>query len=423
MENRVYKGSWWLQPTPDDVLMGELTVEPNGKMHLELYGSFSFKNIGSLLECKTENVIFGRCYAPQSKVVDITLFDCSVSFRYNVGSKYPITKYSCLYALVGIHTDSMVTPCFFEASVNYKELSYWCPPHLICKNISDRNILVSIDNSHENDCLASVPLDNGLILKLVQHYDYSATFTKTEISQKTIIKFDKNGMCVHDVLLNTIKFDWFMSLATLSPVEHKSITLFSKEKSQTFDNGEKFYHSIELITCLYRYDESIEVKFTDFLFNYNDVSSDFELMYQKFYSDDSIAQIWSNFVDCLEKKPLFTSNDFLVVAQAIDGFSIRFRKESGYLEQLNGLLEEFHNIRKVKLTKDDLIKARGSRDYFTHILKIEKKTKKNAIDGAELYYLTCKLRILLICCLMDYLGMDKNKINELMNKSDSRILK
>ena len=85
--------------------------------------------------------------------------------------------------------------------------------------------------------------------------------------------------------------------------------------------------------------------------------------------------------------------------------------------------DEFKDICQIKLTDDDLKCARGSRDYYSHILKLEKKAKKNALEGAKLYDLTRKLRVLLVCCALSFLGMDNQKINGLLNKCDNSILR
>ena len=183
------------------------------------------------------------------------------------------------------------------------------------------------------------------------------------------------------------------------------------------------YHPIELVTFLYLDDVQESYKQRDFLFQFADVAQELGQMLGKLYTDKSIAQIWSNLVDSLENKRVFTSNDFLVVIQALDGFSIRFRKEQAFLPQLTALRDEFNDIKKLSLSDEDLKAARGSRDYYSHILKLEKKKKRNALEGWELFDLTKKLRVLLICCVLNFMGMKNDKINQLLNKSNSDFLK
>ena len=75
------------------------------------------------------------------------------------------------------------------------------------------------------------------------------------------------------------------------------------------------------------------------------------------------------------------------------------------------------------MTDEDLEAANGSRNYYSHILKLEKKEDKHALEGWELLNLTKKLRVLLICCVLNFMGMDNDKINQLLNKSNNSLLR
>jgi hypothetical protein len=39
------------------------------------------------------------------------------------------------------------------------------------------------------------------------------------------------------------------------------------------------------------------------------------------------------------------------------------------------------------------------------------------VDGIDLIILTKKLRILLVCCILNFIGIDNEKINEIFNKT------
>jgi hypothetical protein len=47
---------------------------------------------------------------------------------------------------------------------------------------------------------------------------------------------------------------------------------------------------------------------------------------------------------------------------------------------------------------------------------------KHIVDGIELFDLTHKLRKLLICCLLQFIGFDYSQINEIFNNSNSSFL-
>lgn len=422
-ENRVYKGYWWLPSLPDDQVSGTLTIESVGDMRLELYGGFGLEKEGVSFERETDKVIYGRCYAPNGHMKDITLFDCHSAINLNFSSNFPITRYICFYALIGYHTESMNNDAFFEARVEFPELAYWCPPNNITTYFKDSSITITLNTSHENYTLASVKLDDDITLNLNQECSYKPDYPQVYIDQATTLEIQKEGISGINVLSTARSFERFLSLAMLSPVEHGKITLRARDNCQETEKGETYYHSIELVTHLYRNGNSAVVKSYEMLFKHADVERDFENMYKRFATNKSITQIWSNLIDSLEKKRVFTSNDFLVVAQALDGFAIRFRSEKGVEEEFKDLRNEFSDIKRLKLTDQDLKEAAGSRNYYSHILKLEKKEKKQALEGAKLLELTRKLRLLLICCLLNFLGMDNNKINELINKCNHSIMR
>ena len=423
MENeRIYKGFWWLPSSSDKQVAGTLTVDSDGNVKLELLGSFLHDNELFDFEVDDEAVILGRCYDHKSNMKDISLIRCRSSYTMNIGSTFPITRYTCRYALIGIHIESMDDMSFFKAHVGFKEMFYWCPPTNIQTCFNHKTISVIIDiEENENKIKASLALEDETKLLIKEAASYKPDYPDVNISQSTFWEIQKEDISANQVLDITNGFERFLSLATLMPVEHGEITLFSKHIYQELRDGVNFYHPIELITPLYKSDKIYKIEPYDFLFEYEDIADDFGSLFKKLYSDKSIAQILSNLIDSFEKKRTYTSNDFLVVAQALDGFAMRFRQENSLFEEYKSLRNEFDGIKKLKLTDEDLKSAVGSRDYYSHILKIEKKAHKHALDGVDLYHLTKKLQILLICCVLNFMGVSNDRINKLLNKSNNTL--
>lgn len=425
MEERIYKGYWWLPSEPEEQIAGVLAIDSRGNVKLELYGCFGPADDYVIFDRKDDPAIFGRCYTPDSKMTDVSLIGCSSALTLNFSENtFPLTRYTCQYALIGIHCQKMEDAMFFKAHVDFKELAFWCPPKNVTFTMRDDSISVSIETKvDEKAPLASVNLDGGVKIQLKEGATYKPDYPKLYIDQSTYVEILKDDMNAMLALSTSRMFERYLSVATLAPVEHGKIMLYSKQKSQELEGGKVIYHPIELVTYLYLDNVQDSYKQRDFLFQYADVAQDLGQMLGKLYTDKSIAQIWSNLVDSLEKKRVFTSNDFLVVIQAIDGFAIRYRKEQKLLPELQALREEFKDIKKLKLTDKDLEAANGSRNYYSHILKLEKKEDKHALEGWELFDLTKKLRVLLICCVLNFMGMDNDKINQLLNKCDNSLLR
>ena len=425
MEKRIYKGYWWLPSEPEEQIAGALAIDSRGNVKLELYGCFGPADDYVIFDRKDDPVIYGRCYTPDSKMTDVSLIGCSSALTLNFSENtFPLTRYTCQYALIGIHCQKMEDAMFFKAHVDFKELAFWCPPKNVTFTMRDDSISVSIETEvDEKAPLASVDLDGGVKIQLKEGATYKPDYPKLYIDQSTYVEILKDDMNALLALSTSRMFERYLSVATLAPVEHGKIMLYSKQKSQELEGGKVIYHPIELVTYLYLDNVQDSYKQRDFLFQYADVAQDLGQILGKLYTDKSIAQIWSNLVDSLEKKRVFTSNDFLVVIQALDGFSIRFRKEQDFLPQLTALRDEFTDIKKLSLTDEDLKAARGSRDYYSHILKLQKKEKRNALEGWKLFDLTKKLRVLLICCVLNFMGMDNDKINQLLNKCENSLLR
>ena len=71
---------------------------------------------------------------------------------------------------------------------------------------------------------------------------------------------------------------------------------------------------------------------------------------------------------------------------------------------LEAIISEFSDIDKLK---DDNIKIKqvvDSRHYYSHFMN--KSKKPNTLDGWKLYNLTFKLRKLLICCILKFIGFN-----------------
>lgn len=113
--------------------------------------------------------------------------------------------------------------------------------------------------------------------------------------------------------------------------------------------------------------------------------------------------------------------DFLIVVQAIEGFHIRFRKEVSLTETMNQLIEEFSDIYKIKQDTINVREVVDSRNYYSHFM--DRKKKKHIVDGYDLYILTIKLKRLLVCCLLNFIGFENDEINMILTKSSNPLFR
>ncbi len=423
MENRIYKGKWWIPPNPDNKVSGYLTIQPNGVVKLELIGAFEQEEKGFEFE-REDTVIYGHCLATNNHAKVISLFDCHAASTWNPSLPFTITRYTCRYALIGIHMETMNAAAFFKAQIHYDELTYWCPPKSIRWGHSESEISFAVKTAEdETSTLATIHLDDGSTLNLKGNgnYNHPKDFA-IYADQLTCLEVLKEDMSADEAMMMARQMERFLSLATLLPVEHTEIWLYSKEKCQTGEKGEIYYHAIELVTYLYK-DKPDKIQDHNFLFKHEDVADVFPDMFKRMYTSKNISLIWTLLLDSLEKKRIFTSNDFLLVAQALDGFAKRFRTGKHIGNEFTELRDEFRDIGRLNLTDEDLREAAGSRNYYSHVLRVDLKEDKKAQDGLKLYDLMGRLRVLLICCVLDFLEMDHAKINQVLNGCNSQVVR
>ena len=131
---------------------------------------------------------------------------------------------------------------------------------------------------------------------------------------------------------------------------------------------------------------------------------------------EKIAPISSYLIDSLQKINRFDVPDFLIIAQALDGYHKRFvNKKNGkdhkkYEDGIRILLEQFKDVKCIQKCHIDPQVLTQSRDKYSHLLLDEDKPL--AVKGEGLFRLTEKCKILLTCCILNMLGLTNEEINQ-----------
>lgn len=147
---------------------------------------------------------------------------------------------------------------------------------------------------------------------------------------------------------------------------------------------------------------------------------------EKWMSDsDNLKPMKHHLVDSMVYKPVVGSVYFLQVVQAIEGVWWRFKDESYKADKnisrrrqtplttiISETLDSLSDISKVSSMDIDIEAVVDSRNYYSHFVDRSKKPK--TLDGMELYSLTEKLRIVLLCLILELLGLSHLEINEVV---------
>lgn len=428
------KGYWWLPSSPEDVVAGILTYTPNDSIKLELIGQLNPQTsaVEEFINREDENVIYGF----SSDAKEISLLNCSPSGgSLNFNCKFPIQRYKCQHLIIGAHITSLDTPFFFKTQVDIPYLSLWATPNSIEntifyneKDVEKYSILFKAGGNH----IDHVDIEN-FRLSIDGVVNYKGEYFEPKIKQKTLITLtNTSDFSLKDALSKIFLFEQFLSFAALRPIESKKVVLFNKLKYQDLDNGDKHFVPIEYIRVYHgietNHEQNISQRWS-FLFSYDVIKEEFKTIIKKWYSEHGdINPIRHHLIECVRPKGTFSSVDFLIVIQGIEGFWWRFRDKDYRHEHhssrtnlytiIEELVNEFKDIDRLRLNEININEVVDSRHYFSHF--VPKDKKPYAKDGLELFELTRKIRKLLICCLLNFVGFTNDQISKIINDSDSK---
>ena len=411
-----FKGLWWLPEDIENQVSGTLIVK-NNKIVLETIGIFgSDSPIDHFAggNVPQHDVIWGI----SSEAKEISVFNCYESMTLNTDCPFPVAKYCVQIVAVGKHIKSLGEVGNYDVKAYIEELSYWFRPNIIHIGQQDKNLTFSTDIENANQI--AVTLDDSCKLELEGEVNIShgKTGMQVEINQMSTLSF----ACSKPISMNDAKhyvflFEQFLSFATLSPVQSDRFLLIDKDKDGILTKNK----TIEIYE---KKDERLNdpERFWEFLFVYETIKDSFSSIICKWYAEKDMFPIRAHLIDSVGHRRTFCSNDFLIVAQAVEGFYCRFRKDGQNLTTiLQNLRNEFSDISILELSDDDIKCIRDSRHYFSHLLPPGKR--EHVVDGHELYNLTHKLRKLLLCCMLNFVGFNNQVINGIFSKSYNSYLR
>ncbi len=436
-----YKGYWYLPSSSEKKVAGILTYIPSDKITLELIGAFD-NSLSSLFETKEEKVIYGKT----SDAKEVTLLQCFQCSSINFSSDFPIVTYNCSYLIIGKHINSLDEQARYWVSFRIPELTYWCHPGALTNTvkfdenggkITQMSIAFNSVNNNNEDVISNVKIDNNtsVLIKRGVYFDGTTYLLNPQFEQYTYVDIIKqSAVSINELLIDIHTFERFISLATFSVVKSSDITFFDKEIFQEH-KSEKYYRQIHLIHLHNPLRiRSEQNKNSNFLFQYSAIEEVYPEIIKKWYNaPPNLFPIRSHLIDSLDKKPVYSSVDFLIIIQAIEGFWWRFRddnykrknaiakkKNTNLNEILNELLKEFDDIELLNKCGIDIEAVVDSRHYYSHFVEQTKKPKK--LDGRPLIKQAKKLRILLICCVLSFVGFEHSKIDAIFKKSNNKFI-
>lgn len=399
---QTYHGLWWI---PDGVprfeatsRMGTLTIEKDGSAKLDIYvlqrKTPSFKTYGSY------DVIWGET----ADGIRVSLFGASTVWDVNKPEMFSST-FTIKKVVLGEHLMTGNEPVFEYCIPQYRYLRNWAyDPYT-----HPVKLLRTTDFRCNNIALLNFELENGVYLKIDQHYDVRDSVYEKILIQTSIVTFIADKPTSINRYMELIgKFSQFLSFALFSrQVPYDIIVL---------NNNDNHYNKV-----FYKVEESYNPERYS-LIPFNVLRLKLPSIIQNWYKHyDQLSQICRYLLTPLQYDE-FDEPDFLIIAQALDGFHKRFRnKRNGkdvrkYKDEIDLMLKDFNDVNSVTRCHINSEILRDSRDKYTHLIP-DCEDKCNVARGHELFRLTQKAKVLLTCCILDLLGLTHEEIDICFNNS------
>ena len=402
IKQQTYHGLWWI---PNGVprfeateRMGTLTIEEDGSAKLDVY--VLQRKTPSFKTCGSYDVIWGET----ADGIRVSLFGASSVWDVNKPEMFS-SSFTIKRVVLGEHLNNGDEPVFDYCVTQYRYLRNWAydpSRHPV-------NLLITTDYRCNNIPLLNVELENGLQLKIDQHYDVRDSVYEKILIQTAILTFIPNKPTSINHYMELIgKFSQFLSFA-----------LFSRQVPydiMVLNNNDNHYNKV-----FYKVEESHDPERYS-LIPFNALRAKIPSIIQNWYKNyDQLAQICRYLLTTLQYDE-FDEPDFLIIAQALDGFHKRFRNHRNgkdirkFKDEIDLMLKDFYDVNSVIRCHIDSGVLKDSRDKYTHLTPDEEDTP-NVARGHELFRLTQKAKVLLTCCILDLLGLTHEEIDKCFNSS------
>jgi hypothetical protein len=456
LEKIDYKGIWYLPEKSEIKVEGTLTFDPDGESILDLTGSFT----ETYSKIKNQKVILGFT----TKGKKITLIDCLEISRSESFPGMTTTCYLVTFIFEGAHFQTEDDIKFNRISANLSKLEEW----VNVWGINSDHIIEP--NGINVNCNFLESIHFKIINSISGHFNFyfnSPTLPVPDftIKQTTKIEMDiDNDMNFHTLLESLFHFNLFLTLGVFEDTFIKEIEFTSK--ALTFYTKENIQYQDRVKLLFSQRKKNLKVLSRShhfFLFKYTDIKTNFESIIQKFFKlkeniSPVIDTIFSSFIDNDE----YSENRFLNIVQALELYHRRiyentvalktefqsfldpiliklsdqqkkwleeklyYKYEPNLRTRLKFLLRKFpiNPLDKIIPNKKDLYKlidaTVNTRNYYTHY---DVELIDKAYKDEKLFYLTEKLKLLLIIIVLSETGFANIEIENLFSKNGYRLYK
>ena len=422
---QIYHGEWWVPAKADPSnrgffpwvpeglerhYTGTLTYYEDEDSKLELYHT---PNSLPVQHYKNNPVVWGK----DANGHIFTLFNVIMKDQH-IGD-FSNATFIVGAILIGKHVLSAETLLFNTCVVKYPYLRNFAR----CKDLvyEEKGDKVFFGTKRGLRKLEDAQIDNGI--RWIMLHRPTLTMNPFDLSFKQETEFwieSSTKLTILDFLRQIEEFSQFLSIA-LYCKQRPTETKF------TITRSKKEYY------LLVKREKSINPNFLS-LIKFDLLKDKLPSMLKTWHENfERVAPITSYLIQSLKRMNKFDVPDFLIIAQALDGYNRRFvnhekTKEETKVHQKKGrdkltqyekgiisLISQFSDVYCIQKCKIDPQVVGQSRDKYSHLLL--DKDKPLAVKGINLYWLTEKCKILLTCCILNMIGLTNEDINKCCEQS------
>lgn len=452
-------GEWFLPTSPNERVHGTLYFNRNERLSLELYGSLTSDHF--FPEFVDQELILGL----SSKSKQITLYKCHMTSSGGATlvqgreSGKPSVIYTITFALIGLHIDSSDDLMFDHISSEIFNLDEWVG---ISGFINSRPNFEKLQK-HEIKVDYKLPesiefkIDNRSIGKfnfVANHPGLSRYQKSVSIKQRVQFQVDtKSEMSIKDLLSYLFSFQNFLILALYRSTYPLSIILRGERHKEELPDSKSYRKNIELYFSSSNYKEHEKLQYDlDMLFSYRQIQEKFPQIIKNWFAKYELLEPAFNLLfEQFYYGNRFNENTFLNLAQSAETFHSRIHNHTKIPKQeykimkdeilkltpskyhswlkdqfifgnnlnlharLTEITEKYSNdiLNKIIPDKELFVQqVKHSRNYYTHY---SSDGKKKALKGGDLFYLSDRLKILLVCAFLIEVGFDKKLLSNCLD--------
>jgi len=435
-KNFSYNGFWFLPENKEEQIPGEISYSAEDGVTVKFLGNFG-----------DEKRHFDKNYYPLILGVlengkEVTLIESS---KRNSTVSYPGIPTMTLissYALVGKHYETLDDITFQRVEARFNNLFHflkdngieeqWNATILNLQYSTPSDISFSIDNKS---------LSINFLASAGYGEDSNKSFTILQDAHLKIM-YDE-GVSVKEILADLTVFQGFLTFATFESSYPTKITFPIRTENQ-FES-----YNVELLFRSNALRKSKHNKYFQHLFNYQEIQDCFQTVISNWWDNyDNLEPIIDLYLRSFyNHSNSFSENEFLEIMHAIESYHRRTFNNSLYSkvdfknmrdEIIESVPEKYREFLKERLgfaneptlkhrledlfkkvdsydfiteiipdTKDFITAVKNTRNYLTHY---NKSSEKNSLKGADLYYSTMKLRVILTILLLQKINIPEDSV-------------